>query len=578
MNELAPRLTDNGKAFIIGALNGDGIVFTKIVIGNGVPTDDSPTALANQQMVIGLTDIDVHESYCILTGKFDNANIGNGFYMNELGVMAKNTDETEVLYAYRYLATNVDYIPAAASGDVIETEISVIVSIGDAEDVTAVLIEGSLYASKEDFQNHVNNFENPHHVTKEQVGLGNVENLVFGENVPTISDLEDAENIGDGDTLDEIVSKLKFWIRRVAESSYIPTSGYGNAITPNCNNTDGIGITGDLWFADCGNHGKRGIGGHMSGNDSWRIIAGSDSSISPINTAGATEGDCGYLEIATADNGNEPILVRQWVNANGKAFSSARRTLFLLDKDGNTKVPGELQFFGGYRGIKWSNNESPNPTGTTNGDGAYIGLVQNPAKTTDDLEIAAGDDGNEQIMVRQRKFGTNIGIGGAWTSMPITRTAYLLNTSGNTIFPGSCTATSHPTSSDLKKKDVHGEVDPATAEALIMGLVPIWYNFKDDWKESAGFGAQDVYSLVHELGMVDSGLYRAALKPDADGNAEGIEYHDAEIDAHDDSELEWNLNYTEFIPYMVRVIQSQQKKIESLEERITALEKKLGGD
>ena len=575
MNELAPRLTDNGKAYIINALNGDGIVFTKIVLGNGVPTAGTVTSVASPLIEIGLTDIDIYESYCVLTGKFDNSNVAQGFYMTELGVMAKNTAEEEVLYAYRYRASEVDYIPSADSGNVMETEINVIVSIGDAEDVTAVLIEGSLYASKEDFLNHVNNYENPHHVTKEQVGLGNVENLVFGENVPTISDLEDAENIVNGDTLDDIVSKMKFWLRVVAESKYIPLSGYGNIFGIGINE----GITGSIWFADKGNNQTNGIGGAMSMNDAWRIIGAGDPTINPRGDS-STGQNCGYLEIATSDDGTEPIIVRQY-SLDGqpyKSFTKVIRTLYLLDHLGNTKIPGELQFFGGYRGIKWSYNATPNATGSTNGDGAFIGLVPNPTAVTDDLEIGVGDDGNEQIMVRQRKFGSNIGIGGAWTSMPINRTAYLLNTSGNTVFPGSCTATSHPTSSDLKKKDVHGEVDPATAEALIMGLVPIWYNFKDDWKESAGFGAQDVYSLVHELGMVDSGLYRAGMKPDKDGNCDGLEYHDSDIEAHDDSEIEWNLNYTEFIPYMVRVIQDQQKKLEALNERIEKLEAMIGGD
>ena len=577
MNELAPRLTDNGKAYIINALNGDGIVFTKIVLGNGVPTAGTVTSVASPLIEIGLTDIDIYESYCVLTGKFDNSNVAQGFYMTELGVMAKNTAEEEVLYAYRYRASEIDYIPSADSGNVMETEITVIVSIGDAEDVTAVLIEGSLYATKEELNNHLNAV-NPHNIDKKTVGLDKVENLIFGKNVPTITDLEedDVGNVENGDTLDEIVSKLRFWLRKVAESKYIPLSGYGNANNP-VQSSD-TGIEGDLWFTDKGNNGVRGIGGRMSANDAWRIIAGGDKSVNPLSSA-ATGQDCGYLEIATADNGQEPIIVRQWQCSNDATFNTIIRTLYLLDHLGNTKIPGELQFFGGYRGIKWSYNPAPNTVGTTNGDGAYIGLVGNPSTVTDDLEIGVADDGNEQIILRQRRNvgTTGTGIGGNWTSIPINRTAYLLNTSGNTIFPGSCTATSHPTSSDLKKKDVHGEVDLATAEALIMGLTPIWYNFKDDWKESAGFGAQDVYSLVHELGMVDSGLYRAGMKPDEGGSCDGVEYHDSDIEAHDDSEIEWNLNYTEFIPYMVRVIQSQQVRIETMEQRLEALEHELGG-
>ena len=66
-----------------------------------------------------------------------------------------------------------------------------------------------------------------------------------------------------------------------------------------------------------------------------------------------------------------------------------------------------------------------------------------------------------------------------------------------------------------------------------------------------------------------------ALKPDEDGNAEGIEYHDADIEALNDSDLEWNLNYTEFIPYLVKVIQDQQKRIDALEEKLEEVTKCL---
>ena len=46
--------------------------------------------------------------------------------------------------------------------------------------------------------------------------------------------------------------------------------------------------------------------------------------------------DDGHVEIATADSGNEPILVRQY---NGQ-FGSVARTLTLLDGSGNTVIPG----------------------------------------------------------------------------------------------------------------------------------------------------------------------------------------------------------------------------------------------
>ena len=54
-----------------------------------------------------------------------------------------------------------------------------------------------------------------------------------------------------------------------------------------------------------------------------------------IRCGGAS--DAGYLEIATGDNGNDPIYVRQNNNLHGSV-----RTLTLLDGSGNTQLPGTV--------------------------------------------------------------------------------------------------------------------------------------------------------------------------------------------------------------------------------------------
>lgn len=70
----------------------------------------------------------------------------------------------------------------------------------------------------------------------------------------------------------------------------------------------------------------RGIQGTVGDNDFWRIVGG------------ATSSNNGYLEIATADDGTEPIYIRQYTGV----FSSVKRTLTLLDDNGNTNIPGYI--------------------------------------------------------------------------------------------------------------------------------------------------------------------------------------------------------------------------------------------
>ena len=76
------------------------------------------------------------------------------------------------------------------------------------------------------------------------------------------------------------------------------------------------------------------IHGQMAANDDWRIASG------------ATASNSGYVELATADDGSEPIYIRQYTGANGNHFGTIKRTLTLLDASGNTELPGTLKVKG----------------------------------------------------------------------------------------------------------------------------------------------------------------------------------------------------------------------------------------
>ena len=70
-----------------------------------------------------------------------------------------------------------------------------------------------------------------------------------------------------------------------------------------------------------------------------------------IKLMGTTSED-GSLEIATADDGNEPIYVRQYTHTGSggsNSFGTINRTLTLLDKDGNTTFPGNLYIPGAIK-------------------------------------------------------------------------------------------------------------------------------------------------------------------------------------------------------------------------------------
>ena len=84
-------------------------------------------------------------------------------------------------------------------------------------------------------------------------------------------------------------------------------------------------MTGDLLFSNSGT-GIRQIRFTMGDNDFSRIAVG------------ATASNAGWMEIATADDGTEPIYVRQYSGT----YTSIVRTATLLDGSGNTSFPGRV--------------------------------------------------------------------------------------------------------------------------------------------------------------------------------------------------------------------------------------------
>ena len=84
-------------------------------------------------------------------------------------------------------------------------------------------------------------------------------------------------------------------------------------------------LTGAIAFSNSGTT-TRGITGTVGDNDYWRVVGG------------ATASDAGFMEIATANDGNEPIYVRQYTGV----FATVKRTVTLLDGNGNTTFPGKV--------------------------------------------------------------------------------------------------------------------------------------------------------------------------------------------------------------------------------------------
>lgn len=126
------------------------------------------------------------------------------------------------------------------------------------------------------------------------------------------------------------------------------------------------------------------------------------------------------------------------------------------------------------------------------------------------------------------------------------------------------------TSSDIKQKEI--VYRDMKALDFIMSLNPISYHRKDvestGKRVHLGFSAQDVYQITKRIGYDDLSLVSAVI---VNGDEE-IPYDGNEID---DKYLRWSLNYSEFIPPMISVIQTHDDEIAKLKSNINKLQSKL---
>lgn len=209
------KLTNTGNELLRKTLAGKTtITFTKLQFGNSTEWPENGEAeaeeLKNPILYVPLSNAEIIDEYIILSTVFNNSDIEAGFHITELGVFVKDSDDAEYLYAIGLTKEeNADYVPGCDER-VLEFEYSGMVFISGSENVTAVLNDSLTNVTVEDFKKHIEDYENPHRVTKNQVGLGNVPNVPTNEQLPTFTEAQTLENIISGkDKLSALFGKIK---------------------------------------------------------------------------------------------------------------------------------------------------------------------------------------------------------------------------------------------------------------------------------------------------------------------------------------------------------------------------------
>ena len=144
--------------------------------------------------------------------------------------------------------------------------------------------------------------------------------------------------------------------------------------------------------------------------------------------------------------------------------------------------------------------------------------------------------------------------------------------------------------SDRNEKNTIADIDPEQAEKLIMGLKPSTFKFNDVTSGRTHWGliSQDIEELLPQIGMSDLDFAGFIKTPKTEDYYEDVPETVTDEETGEEKtvtrkelktrtvegEYVYALRYSEFIAPLICMVQKQQKQIENLERRLSALENK----
>lgn len=217
--------TNKGLEYAALTAMGKSLVFTKGKFGNGVRTNESIESMTELIKPLGELPIVkkiIKGNTILISTEFTNEVKGillDTFYLSEVGLFAKlqnedgtdDIDNPEVLVGYAF-----DSPGDKISGGVLtEFVINFPMTVAASENIV-VEISSIAYALQKDLEEtylklneHTEDTNNPHNVTKSQVGLGNVPNVATNNQTPTFTEATTRSNINSGETMSTILGKIK---------------------------------------------------------------------------------------------------------------------------------------------------------------------------------------------------------------------------------------------------------------------------------------------------------------------------------------------------------------------------------
>lgn len=210
-------ITNAGIELLKNALSGGTITVTAIKSGAGkvdVSALKSQTAVSSIKQsgtVQGVTKTNETIKIGVL---FSNAGLSAGYSMTQLGIYAKGSTGSEVLFAISQSITGKE-VPAESAMPSWSLVHNFYIKLNNDVTMTAT-VDPEGYVTFETMQTalnkHTGNKSNPHSVTKSQVGLRNVPNVATNDQTPTYSDTTTLVTLSSGEKISIAFAKIKLAI------------------------------------------------------------------------------------------------------------------------------------------------------------------------------------------------------------------------------------------------------------------------------------------------------------------------------------------------------------------------------
>ncbi len=181
---------------------------------------------------------------------------------------------------------------------------------------------------------HIKNTQNPHKITKEQLGLGNalLNNSDVKDNIVTFTENTDRSNIESGNTLSSIFGKIKKYFRDLKSVAF--TGSYNDLIDkPNISNatqsTDGLMSSNDKKKLD-----GVAIGAQVNVIESVKV----NGVLQTVNNKGIDIKEPGWTDLKLASRSNSFVwrirrIQRHSIQKNRKSCVCKRFSIIYTQRD-----------------------------------------------------------------------------------------------------------------------------------------------------------------------------------------------------------------------------------------------------